>query len=66
MMKKISLEIEGMHCKSCEFLIEGSLNGIGVKEVYFKGNKVIAYFDKTKIKTNDIKKAIRDEGYKVT
>ncbi len=60
-----SLNVEGMHCKSCELLIEDSLKEIGVEKVFFESGKVKVFFDENKIGINQIKKAIRNEGYKV-
>lgn len=64
-MKTITLEVGGIHCKSCEMLIEDSLKDLGVEKMSFKGNKLTLSFDEDKIKIDQIKKAIRDEGYKV-
>lgn len=64
-MKTAILEIKGMHCKSCEILIEDILNELGVKDLLFKSNKLTVSFDENKLTLNQIKEAIRKEGYGV-
>lgn len=64
-MKTVTLTVEGMHCKSCETLIEDSLKEAGVEKVFFENNKVKVFFEESKIKLNKIKETIRNEGYKV-
>jgi len=65
-MKKIRLNVEGMHCTSCEKIIIMGLEDIGVKaNVNFKAGTVEAEFDDSKVKKEDIVKAIQKEGYKV-
>lgn len=67
MMKK-NIKIKGMHCSSCAMLIEDGLSEIaGVVEVkvsYEKGCADVS-FDEKKTSTEDIKKAIKKEGYSV-
>lgn len=60
------LRVEGMHCRSCEFLLEEILAEADViaKASHEKG-LVKLEFDETKISVDDIKKMIIDEGYKV-
>ena len=67
-MKKIILNVEGMHCPSCEMLIGDSLeemDGIGKVYVSHKEGTAKIEFDDTKIDDNEIKSIIRKEGYKV-
>jgi len=65
-MKNATLIVDGIHCKSCEMLIEGSLKDVGVEKVFFgKNNMVKVFFEENKVKLNKIKEAIRNEGYKV-
>ncbi len=64
-MKTEILKVEGIHCKSCELIIEDSLNDIGVKELSFNGNQLKVSFDETKISIGKIKQTIKKEGYKV-
>lgn len=63
-MKKEKMNVEGMHCKSCEMLIRGELEENGVK-VSFKGNELTVEFDEKKITLDKIKEIIKEEGYKV-
>ncbi len=64
-MKKV-LKIEGMHCKSCAILINSELEDIGVKSnIDYKSGKAEIEFDEDKISENQIKDAIKKEGYKV-
>jgi copper chaperone CopZ len=67
-MKKIKLDVKGMHCKSCEMLIQESVyevNGIiNVKADHKKGYAEIT-FDESKADESKMKDAIRKEGYDV-
>jgi copper ion binding protein len=66
-MKK-TLNVKGMHCKSCEMLIKDSLSEIdGVKnvDVSLTKNTVTIDYDEKKVKDNMIKKVIETEGYQV-
>ena len=62
-MKKINLNIKGMHCKSCVKLIEsefqGKVNGIKVEE----NGKATIDFDEKKISLQKIKDTIKELGY---
>jgi copper chaperone CopZ len=66
MSMKKTVKINGMHCPSCAFLIEGELEDIGVKSTvsYQKGEAVVE-FDEKKVKEEQINTAIRTAGYKV-
>ncbi len=64
-MKTATLIVDGMHCKSCELLIEDSLKEIGVEKVLFEKNRVKVFFEESKIKLQQVKETIRNEGYKV-
>lgn len=60
---KTTLNIKGMHCHSCEFLIGEALEDIGVKSsINSKKGTAIVQFDDSKISLDQIKKAISDEG----
>ena len=64
-MEKI-IKVDGMHCKSCEFLITDSLNDLKVKATaYHKTNTIKVNFDEKKISLDKIKKSIESNGYKV-
>ena len=67
MMKKIKLKIKGMHCKSCEMLIEDALEDLGINKCKIdslRGGAEID-FDEKKISVDKIKKVIKNEGYEV-
>ncbi len=66
-MKKITLKVTGMHCKSCELLISDALMEAGVSSVTVDSKKGIAVieFDEHRIKLEKIKRIIEAEGYKI-
>ncbi len=66
-MKKLKLNVDGMHCRSCGVLISDSLKELGATAAKVNHNKGIVKvaFDDSKIKQNDIIKSIEKEGYKV-
>lgn len=64
-MKKIKLNIKGMHCASCAKLIEMELEGKVEKMNIKENGEAIIEFDETKINQNKIKEAIKKLGYKV-
>jgi copper chaperone CopZ len=67
-MEKIELNVEGMHCPSCEMLISDSLeelDGVKNSEVDHKSGIVAVEFDDSKTKKEEIIKTIKKEGYKV-
>lgn len=66
-IEKITIKTKGMHCVSCERLIEESLKGIdGVIRVKsdYVSEKTMIEFDKNKTDINEIKKSIEKLGYK--
>ena len=68
MKKEINLSIEGMHCESCEKIIEEVLletEGIKAVEVSSKTGEARVVFDDEKTSKNEIKKLIEAESYKV-
>ncbi len=66
-METTRVPIKGMHCRSCEMMIEDELLKIpGVKKAKVNHKKGIAsIFHKNELKNEDIEKAIRDAGYQV-
>jgi len=64
-MKK-TLQIKGMHCPSCSFLIEGELEDIGVasRANYQKGEATVE-FDEKKVTEEQIRAVIKKAGYSV-
>lgn len=67
-MEKLIVPIRGMHCKSCELLIEGTLKDVkGIKKVdvsHIAGRAKI-WYDEVKPSQNSISKAIEAAGYSV-
>ena len=65
---KTQLKIQGMHCKSCEALIQDALTElpgfVSAKINAAKGEANIE-FDDTKTNLDTIKKVIVKEGYKI-
>ncbi|NQU79425.1 heavy-metal-associated domain-containing protein [Candidatus Woesearchaeota archaeon] len=67
-MKKINLNVKGMHCQSCEMLIKDSLeeaNGISSVDVSIKAGKVSVEFNDKKVSESRIKTIITKEGFEV-
>ncbi|MAG50709.1 copper-translocating P-type ATPase [archaeon] len=68
-MKKIDLDIMGMHCQSCVTVVERALSKLdGVKEavVNLTTEKATVSFDESKLKEEDIIKVIESKGYKAS
>ena len=65
---KVKIKVEGMHCKSCDMLIEDALmdlDGVETIESSFETGIVKISFDESKVKMDAIKKVIKAEGYEV-
>lgn len=65
---KTTLDVKGMHCKSCEVLLTDSLQEIqGVKKVKVdhKKGRLEVDFDENKVNIEAIKLIIIKEGYNV-
>lgn len=66
-MKKISLQIKGMHCESCAKTIEKALlkeKGLISANVNFLSEKAIIEYDPEKIDEDKIREVIERAGYK--
>ena len=68
-MKKslVNLSLSGMHCASCALLIEKSLkevDGVIEANVNFAAEKASIFYDETKLKAEDLIKAVGKAGYK--
>lgn len=67
-MQKLIIPIKGMHCKSCELLIEENLKQVpGVKKVesgYVSGRAKI-WYENARPSLNAISKAVENAGYTV-
>ena len=66
-MKKIILNVKGMHCAACELLIKEALQDAGIKKTTasFKTGVIEIEFDESKVKEAKIKEAIQKEGYEI-
>ena len=68
MKNKLNVQIAGMHCRSCEILVEDNLLEVpGIERVvinYKKGSAEIHYGDK-KPSMKEIETAIREAGYHI-
>lgn len=64
-MKK-TLNVKGMHCKSCEVVIGDELKELGIKsKLDHKTGVVEVDFDEKKVSLDKIKQLIKKEGYSV-
>lgn len=65
-MEKTNLNVKGMHCSSCEKLIQMALEDIGVKARADNRKGIVSVeFDSSKLSMKKIKEAIEKEGYRV-
>jgi copper chaperone CopZ len=67
-MKKIKLEIEGMHCASCSGNVEKSLkklDGVNSVRISVMTKKGILEIEDN-VKEDDLVNAVKKVGYKVT
>ena len=67
-MEKISFNVKGMHCGSCEMLVKDALEEIdGIKNVKaaHKDSLVEVEYDGSKTDAIEIAKLIKKEGYEV-
>jgi copper chaperone CopZ len=66
-MKKKTFKLSGLHCASCNIVIEGELEDqLGVKaECSYHSQVVQVEFDPTKVTHDQIISIIEAQGYKV-
>lgn len=67
-MKKEILKIQGMYCASCAITIEKAvkkLDGVNSAQVNFGAETLLAEFDEKKLSFEDLKKTVKDVGYKL-
>lgn len=67
-MNKITIPIKGMHCRSCEILVEKNLKniqGINKAEVNYKTGKADIFYNNSLPASESIKEAIKNAGYDV-
>lgn len=66
--KKLSLNVEGMHCASCVATIEKSLkneDGVIDASVSLLDEKALVQYDAEKVDRSKLEKAVENTGYKV-
>ncbi len=66
-MKTIKIKSKGMHCKSCEMLVNDALeetNGVIKSMADSKTNVITVTFDETKTTPEELVKIVKKEGYK--
>ncbi len=67
-MKKLSLKIEGMHCKTCAAFIRmlfEDVEAVKVNDVDYHSGDALIEFDENKISKEKIVEIINDTHYKV-
>lgn len=67
-MNKIIIDIAGMHCRSCELLIEDELSGVyGVEKVktHFRSGIAEIFYGNKKPNMGALASAIRNAGYEI-
>ena len=67
-MPKLIIPIKGMHCKSCEILVEQNLKkvcGVVKADVDHKIGQAVIYFDNTKPEQDLLAAAVEESGYKI-
>ena len=66
--KYIKIPIKGMHCRSCEILIEDKLKEITHVQsasLNYKTGEAIVYYHNQAPQTEQLNKAIREAGYEI-
>ncbi|HLC47194.1 MAG TPA: heavy metal-associated domain-containing protein [Candidatus Nanoarchaeia archaeon] len=65
-MRKIELNIKGMHCASCTMLVKDALTGQkGVKSAIVDLKRAVIEYDEKETDERQLIRIIGDEGYKV-
>jgi len=67
-MEKLVLDVKGMSCMHCVNAVKralGALDGVKQADVVLATGKVTVEYDPSKVSTENMKKAISDEGYTV-
>ena len=67
-MRESIIQIKGMHCPSCEILIEDALGeqkGIIKLDVSHTKGVAVILFDESKITEDKLRSIIKNEGYEV-
>ena len=66
-MKK-TLKVKGMHCKSCDMLVEDSLSelkGVNHSKSNHETGLVEVVYDENEVSLDQIKKSIVEEGFEI-
>lgn len=67
-MEKIVLQVEGMSCDHCVKSITKAVNelpGVAQVEVSLSDKTVMVEYDNTKVKVEQIKSVIEEQGYEI-
>ncbi|AEI44754.1 copper ion binding protein [Paenibacillus mucilaginosus] len=65
-MQNVQLKVEGMSCDHCVRAVEGALKEVGATgKVDLASGSVSVQYDEGKLKLEQIKEAIEDQGYDV-
>ena len=67
-MKKTTVPIKGMHCRSCEMLVEDELSQVpGICKVHVSEKDAIAevYYESESLGVDQIELAVQKAGYEV-
>jgi len=65
-MKKVELNIKGMHCNSCVMLIKDALDetkGVADAKVDLKKNNAVVSYDEKSVTEKQLIEVIKNEGY---
>ncbi len=68
-MEKITIPVEGMHCKSCEVLLEnniGKIEGVKKVEVSQSSKKAKIWYEQKQPSLHEISRVVEDAGYHVS
>ncbi len=67
-MKKLKLQVNGIHCMGCANKIKNSISSLNVEhqtDVNVESGEVKVSFDQSKASVNDIKTKITEVGFQV-
>ena len=64
-MKELNYKIGGMSCNHCVTAIKKELSKLNPESMKVEIGSVRVVIDETKIKSNEIEKAITEAGYKI-
>lgn len=65
-MSETILKIEGMSCQHCVMRVKKAVSSLaGVNETQVDVGSARVFYDETRLKKEDLKKAVEEAGYKV-